>query len=210
MSALGLELDQNRHKREDETRRACLQRRFLACYEMSGRIGEAARWAKISRSTHWLWMETDPTYAPRFRVARQRAAQMLEDEAVRRAREGVAKIVLYKGKPVYVNGKPLMEHQYSDQLLIQLLKANDPERFRDRMDINNLLEIDVDKLTPAQQDMIVDNVLKRHMSADEAAEYRKQLEAAVQIEGTLIEEDQDASHPAPVWTAMRVKGQCAY
>ncbi len=99
---------------------------------------------------------------------------------------------MHQGKPVRIEGQILYEHEYSDRLLERLLEASDPDKFRRRTENINLLDIDVDKLTPAQQDMIVDNVLKRHMSAEEAAEYRKQLEAAIEIEARLIEED-----PAP-------------
>jgi hypothetical protein len=67
----------------------------------------------------------------------------LEDEAVRRAHEGVRKPVLYKGKQVFVEGRPLYETQYSDQLLMFLLKAYDRERFGDqiKMDLSQIKTI---------------------------------------------------------------------
>jgi hypothetical protein len=55
--------------------------------------------------------------------------QTLKDEAVRRAHEGVRKLVLYKGQPVFYQGEPVYEHVYSDSLLIKLLEAGDPDRF---------------------------------------------------------------------------------
>ena len=63
---------------------------------------------------------------------RIRAARTLEDEAVRRAKDGTAKPVLCKGKQVYVDGEPLYEHQYSDALMMFLLRAYDREKFGDR------------------------------------------------------------------------------
>ncbi len=53
-------------------------------------------------------------------------ADLLEDEAVRRAKDGVE-------EPVYQGGK-LVGHvqKYSDTLLIFLLKGAKPEKFRER------------------------------------------------------------------------------
>ena len=53
---------------------------------------------------------------------------MLEDEAIRRAKDGV------REKPVYQGGK-LVGHvqEYSDTLLIFLLKGARPEKYRDRV-----------------------------------------------------------------------------
>jgi hypothetical protein len=56
--------------------------------------------------------------------------------------------VLHKGKQVYVQGEPLFTTEYSDSLLRFLLKACNPERFRERIEQTNLLDIDPDKLSP--------------------------------------------------------------
>lgn len=85
----------------------------------------AARWARLNRNTHYWWLRDDPTYPERFKQAEAKAARTLEDEAVRRAREGLRKAVYYKGKVVGY------ETEYSDTLLAQLLKATNPAKFRD-------------------------------------------------------------------------------
>ena len=59
---------------------------------------------------------------------------MLEDEAVRRAHEGVKKLVFWKGKPVRVNGELVYETEYDSNLLMFLLRAYDPKRFGDKID----------------------------------------------------------------------------
>jgi len=41
-----------------------------------------------------------------------------KDEAVRRAREGIKKPVLYKGKPARIDGEIVMEHQSAARLRI--------------------------------------------------------------------------------------------
>lgn len=50
----------------------------------------------------------------------------LEDEAVRRAHEGINKAVRYKGKIVGY------ETEFSDSLLIFTLKGGKPEKYKDR------------------------------------------------------------------------------
>ena len=105
------------------------QARFLAAFQACGSVAKAARWAKVARTSHFEWLREDPTYRPRFVEAERQAARGLEDEAIRRAVEGVRKLVLYKGQPVYVHGEPLYETEYSDRLLERLLEANNPEKF---------------------------------------------------------------------------------
>ena len=54
---------------------------------------------------------------------------MLEDVAFRIARDGVAKLVLHDGKPVYVDGKKLYEVRYDHKLLMKLLAGRNPEKY---------------------------------------------------------------------------------
>lgn len=102
------------------------QKRFLACYAASGSILKASRWSQIHRQTHYDWIRDDPEYPARFAAAEKEAARVLRDEAVRRAHEGLRKPVRYKGKIVG------FDTEYSDTLLLALLKATDPESFRER------------------------------------------------------------------------------
>jgi hypothetical protein len=74
--------------------RTRMQECFLKCYEQTGQILGASRGAKVARSAHYRWLEVDPTYLPRFQDARIKATQGLKDEAVRRAMDGVRKLVL--------------------------------------------------------------------------------------------------------------------
>jgi hypothetical protein len=100
------------------------QSRFLAAFAESASVAKAARWARISRTAHYNWMALDPTYPPRFAEAQRRAVRSLEDEAVRRGREGVRRAVYHKGKIVGY------ETEYSDSLLLAVLRANDPGKFQ--------------------------------------------------------------------------------
>jgi len=79
-------------------------------------------------------MAQDPGYAERFRASIQVAVGGLESEAVRRAYEGVRKPVFYKGEHVRDSeGRLVYETEFSDNLLMFLLKAYDPKRFGDKL-----------------------------------------------------------------------------
>ena len=110
-------------------RRSQNQERFLGAYSECASIERASRCAQINRTTHYVWMRKDPTYPPRFKDAQKRAASNLHDEAVRRAVHGMRKPVLYKGRPVRINGKILYQVEYSARLLIRLMEICDPERY---------------------------------------------------------------------------------
>jgi hypothetical protein len=73
--------------------------------------------AGIDRGTHYDWLKADPGYKAAFEDVQDQAAQALEDEAVRRAYEGVE-------RPVYQGGEKVgVVREYSDTLLIFLLKG---------------------------------------------------------------------------------------
>lgn len=99
---------------------------FLAAFARVASITKAAELVKIDRDNHYLWKATDPEYAAAFERTRLTAAETLEDEAVRRAKEGVQ-------KPVYQGGKRVgYVQEYSDTLLIFLLKGNLPDKYKER------------------------------------------------------------------------------
>lgn len=100
------------------------KRAFLASYGELGNITLAAEAAKIYRTTHYDWLESDPDYRQRYEDAREAAADRLEAEARRRAVEGVRKPAgWFRGEPGgYVQ-------EYSDTLLIFLLKGLRPEKY---------------------------------------------------------------------------------
>lgn len=102
------------------------KRAFLAAYVRTASIVRAAQTAKIDRSDHYDWMKKDPAYAEAFDKSKDVAAQTLEDEAVRRAHQGCAKAVYHQGKRVGI------VTEYSDTLLIFLLKGLRPEKYRER------------------------------------------------------------------------------
>jgi len=114
------------------------QRKFLTAYSVTGSVCRSAKAAKISRRTHVNWMHQSPGYPELFAEAKEAAGEALEDEARRRAIEGVRKPVIYQGKQVEIlneeTGKmeKLWEHEYSDTMLAMLLNGNLPEKFKQR------------------------------------------------------------------------------
>ncbi len=109
-----------------------LKKRFLAHFREFGNVTAACRAAGIKRrGTIYEWQEHDEAFATAFREAELEATDLLEAEARRRAVEGVRTEmpVLYRGRVI----QTVIETKYSDTLLIFLLKARAPERFRDNV-----------------------------------------------------------------------------
>ena len=110
---------------------------FLAAFAECGIIAYSAQAAGVDRTTHYRWLKDDKKYEKDFLTAEQDAADELESEARRRAIEGQKK---YKftadGSPIMhpMNPEePYYEHDYSDTLLIFMLKAKKLEyRMADR------------------------------------------------------------------------------
>jgi len=103
---------------------------FLAVYAQLGNIKNAAEIAEIDRTTHYDWLKNDPEYVLDFADAELQAGEHLEQEARRRAVEGVEKPVFYQGKQCGTI------REYSDTLLIFLLKGAMPEKYRDRTTVD--------------------------------------------------------------------------
>ena len=119
------------------------QTRFLATYSGCGCVALAARMAGNARATHYMAL-SNPTYATAFAEAEQDFADELRHAATTRAIHGVKRLKFHQGTPcmvpllnkdgtVKLNKEggmelvPYEEIEYSDSLLIQLLRAHCPE-----------------------------------------------------------------------------------
>jgi hypothetical protein len=114
---------------------ARLKKAFIEQFAEYGNITTAAMRAGIARRTVYGWQEQDDQFAAAFRDAEIQATETLESEARRRAVEGVVTIT-----PYYHRGELLsetVETKYSDTLLIFLLKARAPEKYRERVGIEH-------------------------------------------------------------------------
>ena len=105
------------------------RRRFLEHYDSLCVIGKAAEATGISRQTVYDWQNTSDAFRVAFDGARQGVVEKLEAEAIRRAYAGIDKAVWYKGRACGV------EREYSDTLLIFLLKGAAPEKYRERHEV---------------------------------------------------------------------------
>ena len=115
------------------------KRAFLAAISETGNIVEAVKASGITRKTHYNWMESDSSYAQAFKDAMVDAAERLEIEARRRAVQGTLKPVFYQGTECGT------VREYSDTLLIFLLKGALPEKYKERYEgtINSNVNIEV-------------------------------------------------------------------
>jgi transposase-like protein len=112
------------------------QRRFLAAYRETATITGAARDSGVDHKSHYRWRRECPAYAAAFDRTQHEAADVLEEEARRRAVKGVRTIRYGRdGKPLIdlATGEPYVEVRYSDRLLMALLRANAPEKFGGRV-----------------------------------------------------------------------------
>ncbi|HEX5269601.1 MAG TPA: hypothetical protein VFW33_03890 [Gemmataceae bacterium] len=129
------------------------ERKFLAELRRSGNHSAAARAAKIDRTVPYKARQDDPDFAAAYADAMDEACDGLELEARRRACDGVDEPTIYQGELcgtwVDPDGNvvtkdtpgarlvPLTVKKYSDQLLLALLKAHRPEKFKDNVKLEH-------------------------------------------------------------------------
>lgn len=145
--------------RKAKPKRAAVQKRelpetkqaaFLSAYATCGNITAAARAAGCGRSQHYDWLG-DPDYERAFQLAHAEACESLEIEARRRAVDGWHEPVIYQGELQFLpkfdpktktvvldnlgrpvrSDVPLTVNKRSDVLLIFLMKAAMPSKYRD-------------------------------------------------------------------------------
>ena len=105
---------------------AC-QQRFIKALSKTGSVTKAAALAGTSRTRVYELRKVDPVFAAAWEEAEEMAADELEDEARRRAVEGVPEPLVSGGKLVRDDdGQPIMVRRYSDNLLVALMKARRP------------------------------------------------------------------------------------
>lgn len=130
---------------------------FLAALAKLGVVGYAVEKAKISRTSAYNLRESDDEFRAAWEVSLDQASDRLEKEALRRGHDGVK-------KPVF-QGKELVGYirEYSDTLLIFMLKGNRPDKFRERYDVTGKMAHNVSG--------------KVAFSVEEAVKADKELEA---------------------------------
>lgn len=118
------------------------QATFLKALARRGIVAAACRAARVSRTTVYERRRDDAEFAAAWEEAEEIAADVLEEEGWRRAHNGTLKPVYYQGDEVGA------VREYSDTLLIFLLKSRNPKKFKDNLDVNHRGTIQ-HNLTPA-------------------------------------------------------------
>ena len=104
--------------------------KFFEHFRITGNLTESAELAEVGRALVYYHLERYDDFKTQFENAEQESHDSLEREAYRRALEGVEEPVFYQGSTCGAIRK------YSDTLLIFLLKARRPNKFRERADLN--------------------------------------------------------------------------
>ena len=99
---------------------------FLAALAETCNVTRACKAVGVNRNTAYDWRDRDPEFAKRWDRARAIGADALEDEAMRRAKEGLLEPVFHQGRAIGTIRK------YSDTLTIFLLKGAKPEKYAER------------------------------------------------------------------------------
>lgn len=117
-----------------------LKSTLLIAYIRTGSLTRACQACSISQQAHRRWLRQDPLYAEAWADAQAALADSLEEEAIRRARDGIE-------RPVFQGGLQVgMTTEYSDQLLMFLLKGMRPEKYRERVAIINETSVEAEIL----------------------------------------------------------------
>jgi len=178
-----------------------LQERFLEALADTGSVSTAAAVAGTSRTRVYELRRVDPTFANAWQEAEDIAADRLEDEARRRALEGVPELLVSAGKLVRDDeGQPITVRRYSDNLLLALLRAHRPPR-RERSVRFQLpalhsaadaagamaslaAAVGVGEITPGEAAEL-SRLVEAYMMAIEVSEFDKRLQA-VEAKGDII------------------------
>lgn len=107
---------------------------FLESYAQWANITFACETSGVARRTVYEWQEHDADFAIAMRQAGDAATERLEREAWRRATEGspYTRTSYYRGEPVGTDHKV----EYSDQLMMLLLRARKPDTYRETTNVN--------------------------------------------------------------------------
>lgn len=143
---------------------------FCAALAETGIVAKACKAVDVSRQAAYGWRDNIPEFATAWDKALKIGITALEDEAHRRAFDGVDKPLTHQGQFTYLRDfgaidpatgeryqpefAPVMHDteghpklatmkDYSDTLAIFLLKAHNPDKYRERQDIHLSGQVDL-------------------------------------------------------------------
>lgn len=130
---------------------------FCAALAETGNVSLACQAVAISRQTAYEWRDEIPDFAKAWDRALRIGMSGLEDEALRRAKDGIEEPVFYLGE------KCGSVRKYSDTLTIFLLKAHDP-KYRDKSEVT-MRKDDPSQLTDEELNAEITRRLKEFRDA---------------------------------------------
>jgi len=123
----------------DETRQRAREK-FLKELTRRGIVADACKIANVGRATVYKWKEEDADFAAAWKEAVDTAIDTAEREAWRRAVEGTDKPLIGRvGKDQ--DGVITTIKEYSDSILLRILSAHRPEKWREKQSIEHTGEV---------------------------------------------------------------------
>jgi hypothetical protein len=116
---------------------------FLDALRETGVIAYACKLAGIGQTAAYKWRDDEEDFARDWSEALEEALDMLELEARRRAHDGLIKKKFKDGEPIIdpETGQQYYEREYSDTLMIFLLKGGRPEKYRENIKQEQVSEV---------------------------------------------------------------------
>lgn len=107
---------------------------FLQTFMDTGNLRYSASVARVGYNTVGRRRQDDPQFREAYALAKEMAVQTLEAAAWKRARDGIKRVkpIMYRGEKV---GEEVVT-EYSDTLMLALLRAHAPETYRETVDHN--------------------------------------------------------------------------
>lgn len=120
------------------------QEAFIAELRNGLSIRAACEAAGIGRRTAYELRESDSEFAAQWQDAIEDGSDLIEDEALRRAVDGVQEPVVSQGRIAKNDdGTLLYVRKYSDTLMTQILKARRPEKYRERFEATHAGSVNI-------------------------------------------------------------------
>jgi len=107
------------------------RQKFLDALAETGIVTIAAKSAGITRTSVYAWRAEEPEFRAEWEKALELGLDAMEDEGRRRAMHGVRRSIYYQGQEVG------SQQDFSDVLLMFMLKGRRPEIFKDRMHVEH-------------------------------------------------------------------------
>lgn len=122
------------NRQEKAVRVGTRMQAFLAAYEVNLNISDSCKIAGVDRRRFYEWRDNNERFRQDWQMAHENGVERLEREAYRRAVEGLErKRFKPNGDPVIDpdTGEHYIERQYSDRILLALLRRHKPNVYGD-------------------------------------------------------------------------------